>query len=142
MIFLSAAACSYVGLERSISANERKWGSQGITSYEIDVMRVSIWHLQNHHLVVRDGEIVEATATCQPAPLEFGKCEVDDFQAEDFTVEGLFRIARSQASIAGGQWTEIEFDEQYGFPTRIAYDSENAVDEEVAWRVMGFEILP
>jgi hypothetical protein len=47
---------------------EGEWQALGITSYRIEVMVTSIWHAQTYKLTVREGEVVEESASCIPAP--------------------------------------------------------------------------
>ncbi len=131
------------GLEREISQGEELWQEQGITNYEIKVRMVdSIWHAQTHTLLVENGAVSEATANCIPAPFEGAECEVREFDAATYTVPGLFAIAREEAARSDGQWTTIEFDEQYGFPTRISFNDPEILDEDRSWQVMRFVANP
>src|SRR5512134_615491 len=64
---------------------EAQWLALNVHDYRIQVQTISLWHLQTHNLVVRNGEAVESSATCEPAPLEFGnECKVQPFEAADF----------------------------------------------------------
>ena len=129
-------------LEGRIKEAEKRWAEMGIEIYEIEVLHIeSIWHAQRYFIRVAGGEIVEITAECIPAPSEMGECEVKDYDADDFTVEGLFAQARQEARRGGGEFTEIEFDPKYGYASRIAYDDPNVYDEDRSWRVTGFEVL-
>lgn len=129
-------------LSAKIDKAEQKWQEQGIQSYRIEVLYAkSTWHAQYHQIAVRNGEVVEESAYCIPAPAESGECEVEPFNAEDYTAPGLFSLARSEAQREQGQWTQIEFDPTYGFPSKISFDSPEAIDEELVWRVTAFEVL-
>lgn len=129
-------------LTAQIDGAERKWQRQGIESYRLEVLYArSTWHAQYHQITVRSGEVVEESAHCIPAPAEAGECEVEPFNAEDYTVPGLFSLARSEVQRAQGQYTQIEFDPTYGFPGKISFDNPEAVDEELVWRVTTFEVL-
>jgi hypothetical protein len=107
----------------------------------------STWHLQTHVIVVRDGQVVGATATCDPAPAEYGKCEVEPFDAQDYVVPALFERARKKAQ-SDPERTRLTFDRRYGFPTGIFFDGEKTVagrpgvvDGDSAVRVEAFEVL-
>lgn len=127
--------------QRHIDEAEQRWQEAGVGSYEIEVLHVaSIWEAQSYHITVRDGEVVAAEAQCIPAPMQMGECEVREYQAEDYTVEGLFARARVEAGRGGGAFTQIEFEAEYGFPTRISYDQPEVLDEEQSWRVLDFKI--
>ena len=101
----------------------------------------SIWHAETYSVTVRSGQVTEQSAFCIPAPFEAGKCTVQPFDAKDYTVPGLFAIARSQARIAEGKWTKITFDPIYGFPSVIAYDDPQVYDDDTMWGVKLFELL-
>ena len=84
---------------------------------------------------------MEQTASCTPAPAEYRECEVRPFDAEDYTVPGLFSRARWLAERGDAQWVRIEFDATYGFPIRISFNDPEIIDEEWAWGVRSFEVL-
>ncbi len=139
-VFLSACQA---GLEQEINQAEQNWQAQGVTSYEIEVRKIdSIWHAQTHALVVENGEVVEDSATCIPAPFEGAECDVREFDPADYTVPGLFATARTQAARSDGQWTTIHFDEQYGFPANISFSNPEILDGEVRWEVTHFAVRP
>jgi hypothetical protein len=128
--------------QRQIDEAEERWQEGEIASYEIEVLHVSsIWEAQRYRIKVVNGEVFAAEAQCIPAPMQMGECEVHEYQAEDYTVEGLFARARVEAGRGGGDFTQIEFDAVYGFPTRISYDQPDVLDEEQSWRVMAFDAL-
>ena len=82
----SATAC---GLQHQILQNEvlvqideaeEKWLDQGIKSYRIEVLVVnSVWHAQSFTITVEDGKVIDRSASCIPAPTEFGECELRPF---------------------------------------------------------------
>ena len=121
---------------------QQAWLDQKITSYRIEVLVVnSIWHAQSHQITVRDNQVESATAACITAPMEFEKCQVKAFNAEDYTVAGLFRKARSEAGSHEATPTEITYDSTYHFPRQMSYNDPNMVDEDWSWRVTAFEVL-
>ncbi|MEE8443282.1 MAG: DUF6174 domain-containing protein [Dehalococcoidia bacterium] len=121
---------------------EKQWRTQGITSYHLEVRVVnSIWHVQSHQLNVRDSEVVDTTAYCYPTPTEGNQCEVEEFNAEDFTVEGLFSQARSQIQNQEERWRQIDFDPTYGFPNFIWFDDPDVYDDDGGWIVGTFQVL-
>jgi hypothetical protein len=125
-----------------IAVQEYEWLEKDIDSYRIVVSHVrSIWHAQIHEIVVSEGKVVEQSASCIPAPVESGECQVESFDPEEYTVAGLFAVARSLAQYYDGDWTEIEFDPSYGYPISIAYDHPEIVDEDSYWGVRSFEVL-
>ena len=126
----------------SVDPMEEAWLDQNITAYRIEVLVIrSIWHAQSHELTVRDGQVESATATCFPAPIEAGKCRVEDFDADDYTVAGLFRKAHAQAQSEYAAWVTIKHDASYGFPQQISYNHPDIVDEDWSWQVTAFEVL-
>ena len=139
------AACSAVQVgspTSSLRRAEQTWRAQNIASYRIEVLVVrSVWHAQSHRIIVRNNQVESATASCVPAPMEAGKCEVEPFEAEDYTVPGLFAKAYAQLGSQQAAWTDITYDQAYGFPRRILYDHPQMVDEDWVWRVTAFEVL-
>lgn len=125
-----------IDIERGLET----WQALDIDSYTIQVMEVSIWHMQVHTITVQASRIADASASCSPAPLEFGSCQVRDFVPETYIVPGLFAEAFRQAGIAEGAYSHITVDPTYGFPNLIRFDDPRAVDEESTWRVMSFEL--
>lgn len=127
-------------LEREIGRQEEIWRGQAPDSYQIEVLHVrSIWHAQTHALTVEAGQVRAADAWCTPAPAEGQECQVTDFEAGDYLVEGLFQTARRAAQYDGGRFTKIEYDPVYGFPTRIIFDNPDIYDEDALWRVTSFQ---
>lgn len=143
VLMLSMLAACSPSLTDEIDNLEEQWLEQAITSYEIEVLRVdSIWHAQSQRITVQEGAVVDASATCIPGPVEGRECEVRAFNADDFTVAGLFATARTMAQRGDGEWTKIEYDEQYGFPVRISYNDPEILDEDTSWQVKHFALLP
>ena len=139
------AACnmtSSASATLTLDQKEKAWLKQNITSYRIEVLVVrSVWHAQSHQITVKNGQVETATATCIPAPTEAGKCEVEDFDAEDYTIAGLFREAQSHTQSEYAAWVTITYDPGYGFPQEISYNHPEMIDEDWSWRVTGFEVL-
>ncbi len=126
----------------SVEQREQVWLEQNITAYRIEVLVIrSVWHAQSHQITIQNGQVESATASCVPAPTEAGKCEVEDFDAEDYTVAGLFRKAHAQAQSQYAAWATITYDPTYGFPQQISYNHPEMIDEDWSWRVTAFEVL-
>ena len=130
-----------LSLQKEIEQAEQRWAEQGVDDYRIVVVTSSIWHMQIHDIIVRDSQVAESSATCEPAPVELGKCEVQPFNAEEYTVPGLFARARWLAGSRDAQYGQIEFDATYSFPARMFFDHPETIDEEWAWRVEAFAVL-
>lgn len=144
----SAIAC---GLQLQILQNqvlveideaEEKWLDQGMESYRIEVSVVnSVWHAQAHIISVADGQVVDQSASCIPAPTEFGECEVRPFDSQDYTVAGLFSQARRVAGSDSAEFVVIDFDPAYGFPSHIRFDHPEIIDEDWVWTVRSFQVV-
>lgn len=121
---------------------EQRWLGQGIPSYRIEVLVVnSIWHAQTHQIVVRNNQVESARASCVPAPMENGECKLQDFNADDYTIEGLFAKARKELQDPNSQWVKVTYDPTYGYPSQITFDQPEVMDDDWAWRVTAFEVL-
>ena len=151
-VTVTLSACDFVSsaptptsaqaLLKQIDKGEKKWKKRKIESYHIEVLSVrDIWHLQSHQIVVRNGQVVKASASCSPAPAELGKCEVEPFDAQEYTVSALFARARAEAQKVPGQQTRITFDRRYGFPSWIVTDVPEITDGGHTWKVEAFEVL-
>lgn len=129
--------------QTAVEQAERRWQQQGIASYRIEVLVIrSIWHAQSYQITVQDGVVVDQSASCIPAPIEAGKCKVEPFQADAYTVPGLFAKASSLFQDDSAKtWGKISFDPTYGFPNLISFNNPNAMDDDWSWRVTSFEVL-
>jgi hypothetical protein len=145
---LAAAACWLLGAAclaacrpvSTVDRQEQRWRSLGITDYRLRALDVrSIWHAETVTVTVRAGALADHNAACIPAPIEDGKCAVRAYDPLEYTVEGLFARARDELRIDGGRHTQVEYDPACGFPTRIAYDHPDIVDEDRIIRVTSFE---
>lgn len=134
VLFLSLLGCTALNeLERA----EAKWEREGIRGYSILVEVGGFWHMQRYAVVVRDGEVVDSSTTCIVAPGESPPCQAAPFDPEEFTVPGLFAIARAQLA-SSEEWTTVEYDTKYGYPRSIRYDNPQIADEEQIWNVLEF----
>lgn len=125
-----------------IDAAQAQWQAQETASYRIEVLAVrGTWHAQSHQITVSDGQVVAESASCIPAPAEMGECEVEPFDAQDYTVPALFALARSKAQSSQAQHIRLTFDPSFGFPNLLSSGDPEIVDGGEAWRVMSFEPL-
>lgn len=125
-----------------IGQREQAWREHNITAYRIEVLVIrSIWHAQSYQITVRGGQVESSTAVCIPAPMEAGKCKVEEFNADDYTVAGLFRKAQAETQSEYAAWVTITYDPNYGFPQQIAYNNPKVIDGDWSWRVTAFEVL-
>lgn len=141
LCFFTFSACTSSGSD--LDNAERQWQRQGVASYRIEVLVVnSIWHAQTHTITVQNDEVVEADASCIPAPFENGSCQANPFVAEDYTVPGLFAKARAVSEDANPDYLTLRFDPTYHFPSNISFDDPEILDEDWNWTVTSFEVLP
>ncbi len=141
VVLASCRSAQDLSLPQEVERAEQQWAEQGVDDYRIVVVTSSIWHMQIHDIIIQGDNVAEASATCEPAPTESGKCEVQPFDAEDYTVPGLFARARWLAQARDAQYGRIEFDSAYGFPARMSFNHPEMIDEEWGWRVATFEVL-
>jgi hypothetical protein len=131
--------------EDEVATAEEKWQAHGISSYQIEVQDVSMWQWQTVQVTVENGVVAAHTATCQPALLTFsesGECAVQPYDATQYTVAGLFDLARQYSEGERQAHSEITFDETYGFPTRIIYTNRDLLDADHSWSVVTFQPRP
>jgi hypothetical protein len=152
IVFLSAcnnspdAPTSTPSLQESllsqIDAAQAQWQAQEITSYHVEVLAVrGTWHAQSPQITVRDGQVVAESASCTPAPAEMGQCEVEPFDAQDYTIPALFALARSKVRAGQAQHIRLTFDPSFGFPNLLSSGDPEIIDGGQVWRVLAFEAL-
>jgi hypothetical protein len=145
LLFASLVACAVPGPSEpaaQITLRQQQWNAQDIRNYRISVLKVqSIWHAQTNTLTVADGNIIDQSAVCTPAPFEGRSCTVQAFDPEEFTVPGLFATALKYAPESAKHQLRVTFDEKLHYPTTISRDDPNATDDDTLWRVTSFEIL-
>lgn len=139
LLFL-VSACGLLG-DSGVDRAELKWKQPSVSSYRIEVLEGSIWHAQTHTITIRNNQVVESSADCVPAPAEGGKCTVEAFDPDTFTVPGLFGTARTRTTSEQAKWMKITFDPTYGYPSQISYNNPDILDEEWSMRVTAFEVL-
>lgn len=146
LLFLALAACTVPGPSEPdllIASKQKQWNEKQIHNYRIAVLKVqSIWHAQTNTITVRDRVITEQSAVCTPAPFEGRECKVNEFDANEFTVDGLFRTALQYAPESAKYQLRVTFDEKYHYPTTISSDQADVSDDDIFWRVSSFEVLP
>jgi hypothetical protein len=126
-----------------LEAAAGRWQARQVRAYRISVLKVqSIFHAQTNTVAVEDNRIAQQSAFCTPAPFEGRECQVQPFDANEFTVDGLFATARTLAQSKSSAALKITFDEQYHYPAVISIDTPEIVDDETLWRVVAFQLLP
>ena len=134
-----------------------KWQRAQISSYDIVIRFYENFAnglTTERKVSVRDGKVV--TSTCSP----LGNSNLRDPKAENafdycpafvyrkvFTVEDLFGVASgSMISSADGDIDKCikvqEFDERFGYPTRVDVDCPQVADEENSFLVTAFTKVP
>lgn len=146
LLFSFVVACAVPGPSEpvlQINSKENQWREKNIRRYRISVLKAqATWHAQTNTLTVEDGKVTEQSATCTPAPSEGRTCTVQPFDTDEFTVDGLFKTARTLGSESAKYQLRVTFDDTYFFPSTISRDVKEVVDDEAFWRVVSFEPLP
>jgi hypothetical protein len=128
----------YTSLKAALEKNRQLWEQQGFDAYQFRFQR-SCFCLpemrQPVELIVRDRQIQSARYADGGAAVDAG--EFGRYQ----TVEGLFDLI--EAAIAGeAARIEVEFDPQYGYPTRLYVDYYlTMADEERSYEAGGLQPL-
>jgi len=149
LVVLTLNACTRFGsaatptvppspLLAKLDAGEAVWRGAGVTRYRIVVVDgVSSFApvTRVFTITVRDGQVVEKTADCRSGP-----CGTPTFNAEEYTVPGLFAQARANASDPKLA-TNLTLDPTYGFPTYLATSVPNATESSGSLRVEQFQPL-
>lgn len=126
-----------------ITAQQQLWRAQNVRRYRISVLKVqAIFHAQTNTITVEDARVTDQSATCFPAPFEGRECKVQPFDADEFTVDGLFETALAAAPESAKYQLRVDFDERYHFPKFISRDQKELMDDETVWRVVAFQPLP
>jgi hypothetical protein len=97
-------------------------------------------------LQVQNSMITAMTAICSPGGLT-STCNLSDFKAGDYTVEGLFHAAQEviDSGLMLDDFVEssatLGIDPEYAFPTMLLYDIAQWADEEWSIDVLRFAVL-
>lgn len=151
IVTLAAIAVIYWGFVDSDEAEEDTalesleeqygiWQTQAIENYDVTVQFIARPAPDRFiALIVRDGQIVEESVTCQP---EVNNCTIPN--SAEFTIESLFATARDELyrQQRSDRWqTNVTYDDQYHFPAKISSFStdETIMDAATAWQVQSFE---
>jgi hypothetical protein len=141
LLLLLVSACGALG-GSELDRAEQKWLQQSVASYRINVLSVrSTWHAQTNTVNVRASQVVDSSAECIPAPAEGGKCQIEAFDPNAYTIPGLFETARARLASDQAKWIKITFDPSNGYPSQISYNNPNIIDGDWSLRVTAFEVL-
>jgi len=138
LLVLGLAGCA----SDPIAEAEAKWQAKKITGYRIQIQEASFWHIQTNVITVKDGQVINQTASCDKAILETTKCQVRPIQASEYTVPGVFARAKKYMQGESAPFTKITYDETWGFPSLIVYNNTRVTDSGVSYRVIKFEVVP
>ena len=145
LVFLLLGACTVPGPSEpvaQITSKQSQWQAKQIRSYRISVLKVqAVFHAQTNTITVQDGQVVAQSAICTPAPIETRGCEVQAFDPNEFTVDGLFATALKYAPASAKYQLRVTFDETFFFPAFISIDQKELLDDEGVWRVVAFQPL-
>jgi hypothetical protein len=113
------------------------WETLGIESYHIAVQEASVWNGLQIDVWVWDNHVKLLRAECFPGMAHLS-CHLDNIDPRHYLVGELF----NQVIEAGEILSNVEYDPNYHFPTRIAVNDPDTIDEEHALNVTQFEVLP
>jgi hypothetical protein len=109
-----------------IEAAQALWEAQNISNYYLVVQRYrGIEGAQILTMSVVNGQVSDAAQDCG-SPAGQGPCTIQEVNPEEYTVEGLFELARDnnhRASI-------LSFDDETGVMTFMSLDDETTVRVE------------
>ena len=141
LVLLVLAACGdgyLVGtrFDATLRWARARWANAHVDSYAITVHRLCFCTLvEPVRVTVRDGVVVSRVIVATGAALP---AQLVPYYPD---VPGLFAVIDQARASADD--LETQFDENYGFPSTIDIDwNENAVDDEVTYRMEGFAPLP
>ena len=66
----------------------------------------SIWHLQTYLIEVSNGEVIHST-TCIPAQIEGRTCEINAYDPNDYTIDGLFETVKWVLQSNHAKWRAL-----------------------------------
>jgi hypothetical protein len=115
---------------RELDKAEASWQAHPVNNYILTVIHTSVMPQFTYtiQLAVEDGIVVSATCTYRAGDF----CA--NFDPNRYTVPGLFATAWESA----GPDTALQFDPVYSFPTWIAHNDPQFVDEEWTIQVESF----
>ena len=130
---------NFIWLFNEIKFNQDKWQGFEITDYQITTKLDDFSEISGtYKLDVKNGEVSQLTALHAYWPDAVHPPE--DYY--ELTVDGLFQKAYSCVSHYLSYWCSIRFDPQYGYPTEIHINCDNAdiCAEDVT--VLDMKLLP
>ena len=134
----------------SLSEAETLWECKAISSYEMNLSRsCNCMNYIPYHIVVKDNEVIsieviyysdEDQKYREEMEASYGE-SIWEYDYYSFSVDDLFeeinnRMSQNPADVV------IEYDENYGFPTKASFDMDlMIVDEEIGYYISDFKPL-
>jgi hypothetical protein len=114
------------------------WRTSPIPNYRIEVhVREAYFPAQSYILTVRDHQIIAQEVECIPHP-NTSSCQLQPFEINDFTVEGLFAKLYAWYD-STPHIVYATFDATNHLPLRINYDDPERYDDDISYVVVSFE---
>lgn len=153
LLVAATAACNSATVDASASPEQElaearaRWDSHGIRDYTIQLTRMNPLLYQPRVELTVLGDRRSAIVAVQPDSAELAgpsPLHVPEHWDDDpflwSSVNGLFGIIERGIQSDGA--VEAEFDEEYGYPTRIFWDPwPNAIDDEVFYTARHLVVL-
>ncbi len=134
------AACSTTS---EYDQNIKKWQDADVAHYQFDLFIGCFCPFRDMMpltIEVKDGEVVSITTQDGTAVAESDPSYT--YFVEVATLDRLFEKLASSLN-GGADEVLVTYDTQYGFPTSISIDQiKEAIDDEIAYQVENFEVLP
>ncbi|GAB4114965.1 MAG: hypothetical protein Fur005_48610 [Roseiflexaceae bacterium] len=126
-------------LAEQLTEAQQRWQQQSISSYQLTILEVhGVWSAQRMVITIQNGQLVDQSAICIPAPIQNGTCKVQPFDPSRYQVEGLFAQANDLIGKQSAQYIQLAFDPATGAPTMIGFDDPQIRDEEYSIKVEQF----
>jgi Family of unknown function (DUF6174) len=131
------AACSSVNdvqiaAKQSLDRHQALWGQRTFSSYSFDLSQLKSGSTTNVHITVNGTTIASVidTSTGMPPVVDVGYPTIDDL------------FTRAQAAFGQKNTTlQMDFNEQYGYPTLLATNTTTSVEPYTA-TVSNFAVIP
>jgi hypothetical protein len=115
----------------SLGAEAEKWASYGFSNYDFTLQITCfciVYYTQPKRIQVRDNKVISVAGV----PFE----ELNDSSFR--TIDGFFLYIEEQRKL-NPVVEEIQYDDEYGFPSYIYFDiSERIADEEIGYTLTDF----
>ena len=131
LFFLFLTLSCDKGEPSNLGTEAEKWASYGFSNYDF-TLQISCFcivdYTQPKRILVRDNKVISV------AGIPFGELIDSSFR----TIDGFFFYIDEQRKL-NPVVEEIQYDDEYGFPSYIYFDiSEMIADEEIAYTLTDF----